>query len=438
MTEAQKQIYRDKAARQAENIQEPQGISLPATRPPAPTGVPQIMYEDPTLPEGWQRRIVQRPNQSRHDCYIFTPPTILHPEGTKLRTQNQLRTYLLKNDMEHIDPEEIDFSVYGSKRTHERIRQKMLRSSEECKLQLNAVASVKAEIDITEKMEGSAEPQNPIDRIIFQNCHLPKLKFKLIEERKKFDFVHTREALTAALATEGFGRVVNRKRYKMEENRPSWYDSQLEQQISVPWSQFLGVNTPQHFRGAWKEALYAILKRMYTHYLGESVDRYLQTAEEAAADKLMVPKKLGKQYSPGNRSGPRQGTASPGNSAQSANSALTPMIIQAPVAAPVPVRRILPRLAPSLPADSPPSNKLALPPVSLSTAAALQQVRTNLPAPAHALATNNAPAPTLPVTTFTKLQQQPTAVSTFLGHSEDIQEEGAGKVRERPSGDDWW
>eukprot|EP00090_Calanus_glacialis_P013471 TRINITY_DN22146_c0_g1_i1.p1 TRINITY_DN22146_c0_g1~~TRINITY_DN22146_c0_g1_i1.p1 ORF type:complete len:1179 (-),score=271.67 TRINITY_DN22146_c0_g1_i1:51-3149(-) len=106
MTDSEKQIYRDKAAKNTRNVVEPRGISLPAPSDPKP------LFEDPSLPEGWQRSLVQRTigvSAGKYDVYIFTP------DGSRLRSQNELRTYLYDRGITDINPDTIDFSVYGNK-----------------------------------------------------------------------------------------------------------------------------------------------------------------------------------------------------------------------------------------------------------------------------------------------------------------------------------
>ena len=106
MTDGEKQAYRDKAAKNARNVEEPQGISLPAPSAPKP------LFDDPSLPEGWQRTLVKRTigiSAGRYDVFIYTP------DGIKLRNPGELRTYLYERGITDINPDAIDFSLYGDK-----------------------------------------------------------------------------------------------------------------------------------------------------------------------------------------------------------------------------------------------------------------------------------------------------------------------------------
>ena len=68
-----------------------------------------IMYEDPTLPEGWSRKVSQRTggaSTGKWDVYIVSP------DGKKFRSRNELRQYLDKNGLD-FKPEDFDFSLWG-------------------------------------------------------------------------------------------------------------------------------------------------------------------------------------------------------------------------------------------------------------------------------------------------------------------------------------
>merc|ERR1711953_868666 len=67
------------------------------------------MVNDPSLPEGWARHVSQRStgnSAGKWDVYI----TGL---GKRFRSRPELRKYLEENNITNINPDDIDFSVYG-------------------------------------------------------------------------------------------------------------------------------------------------------------------------------------------------------------------------------------------------------------------------------------------------------------------------------------
>jgi hypothetical protein len=111
-------------------------------------------------------------------------------------------------------------------------------------------------------------------------CHLPKPVYRIIKERALFDFEATRDLLTSALACEGFGRGGKKLRYRVPENKPSWWDDDLEQIIGLKWSDFRGVNTKEYKGGKWKEAMHEIIVKIYRYHLGNEMDNYIQFRDE--------------------------------------------------------------------------------------------------------------------------------------------------------------
>uniref|UniRef100_T1JKH4 MBD domain-containing protein n=1 Tax=Strigamia maritima TaxID=126957 RepID=T1JKH4_STRMM len=70
-------------------------------------GVP--MVEDPRLPEGWSRKVVQRQtgkSAGKFDVYIYSP------DGKKFRSRFELANYIVKNNLS-LDIKQFDFSVRG-------------------------------------------------------------------------------------------------------------------------------------------------------------------------------------------------------------------------------------------------------------------------------------------------------------------------------------
>jgi len=104
MSEVEKDVYRVKASQQVASVSEPRGISLPARPEVAP------MFRDPSLPQGWTRQLVLRTRGNtagKYDVYIYTP------DGAKLRSVNEVRSYLSRRGLTGIQPEHISFRVGG-------------------------------------------------------------------------------------------------------------------------------------------------------------------------------------------------------------------------------------------------------------------------------------------------------------------------------------
>ncbi|XP_023211625.1 methyl-CpG-binding protein 2-like [Centruroides sculpturatus] len=73
------------------------------------TGFP--LLEDPSLPDGWTRKVVQRrtgKSAGKYDVYIFSP------DGKKFRSKIELALYLTSTKS-NLKAEEFDFSVRGKK-----------------------------------------------------------------------------------------------------------------------------------------------------------------------------------------------------------------------------------------------------------------------------------------------------------------------------------
>jgi len=75
-------------------------------------GLPQeadaqtIMYNDPTLPPGWKRRVRKR---TFGKCDVL----IINPDGRKFKTKNELRAYLDRQSDSDLDIDSFDFTVSG-------------------------------------------------------------------------------------------------------------------------------------------------------------------------------------------------------------------------------------------------------------------------------------------------------------------------------------
>jgi len=83
-------------------------------------GVP--LYDDPTLPLGWVRRVVQRKTGATAggwDTYIHSPPS----HGSKrFRSKKEIQRYFEKIGEVSLDWRDFDFNPYGSKGQHELIQ----------------------------------------------------------------------------------------------------------------------------------------------------------------------------------------------------------------------------------------------------------------------------------------------------------------------------
>ena len=135
------------------------------------------------------------------------------------------------------------------------------------------------EVNAEKRQAGQAE-RNDDSESRTNICHLPKPVYRIIKEHALFDFEATRELLTSALACEGFGRGGKKLRYCVPENKPSWWDDDLEQIIGLKWSDFSGVNTKEYKGGKWKEAMHEIIVKIYRYHLGNEMDNYIQFRDE--------------------------------------------------------------------------------------------------------------------------------------------------------------
>ena len=139
------------------------------------------------------------------------------------------------------------------------------------------------------------------------DCHLPKLMFKLGEEKKEFVFDVTREALSKAFHAEGYGRGTGLKRYGKADTKPLWWDVELEREIGFSWEKWTGINKfPDYKRPdytvPWKEVILSILTKLYTHHLGsiEEVDKYIQFRNNLELTKRGKVKAVTAVVEPGN------------------------------------------------------------------------------------------------------------------------------------------
>ena len=120
MSEADKDVYRARAAKRTVRVAEPRGISLPETGPSSTEGssgtqrahlyLGNPCFVDPSLPPGWRRQLVKRSRGARaghYDVYIYTA------DGTKLRSASQSKAYLEEMGFSHIRPDSINFTVSG-------------------------------------------------------------------------------------------------------------------------------------------------------------------------------------------------------------------------------------------------------------------------------------------------------------------------------------
>jgi len=82
---------------------------------PAPTprqGV-RVLYNDPSLPKGWKRKVKKRNGSGlMHTKYDVG---IMNPDGKLFRSKSELRTFLEKEESE-LNADDFDFSVSGGKR----------------------------------------------------------------------------------------------------------------------------------------------------------------------------------------------------------------------------------------------------------------------------------------------------------------------------------
>merc|ERR1712168_1336972 len=77
------------------------------------------------------------------------------------------------------------------------------------------------------------------------------------------------------MSVEGFGRGRNTGRYGVEENKPKWYDFQLENHCS--WSLIIGSKKPNGLNINWSEHLWMCLSACYMAKFGseEIIESYL-------------------------------------------------------------------------------------------------------------------------------------------------------------------
>ena len=67
---------------------------------------PLPLYHDPRLPAGWKRSVF-RTEQGQFAVIL------MDPEGRKFRTKEEVRKYVEMKRVVGLDPESMDFSVFG-------------------------------------------------------------------------------------------------------------------------------------------------------------------------------------------------------------------------------------------------------------------------------------------------------------------------------------
>ena len=83
------------------------------------TVTPNIMYKDPRLPAGWQRKVRKQNLTGKYDVWI------VNPTGRKFKTRSELKTFLDRQSDSEVDIDSFDFSLSGStKRSNIKLKTK--------------------------------------------------------------------------------------------------------------------------------------------------------------------------------------------------------------------------------------------------------------------------------------------------------------------------
>ena len=155
------------------------------------------LYHDDRLPPGWHRKVYQRKNGAsvgKYDVYICGP------NQRKFRSRNELKAYFTKIGENDLDPDDFDFSVYGTNAKIDNIYDKKGQEGLDERFQCDlceeifpSLIDVKDHINKIHKQNPPKVGIEPKNDVQMHKCHVCDKEFDQYELELHFLTTHSSE-----------------------------------------------------------------------------------------------------------------------------------------------------------------------------------------------------------------------------------------------------